>query len=111
MQNDKVRRKENETTYLDPEAQTRPALVPQATSLLASLVSSLLLRDSDPRVLSVWPLLWSSVPPHLPAGISRTTLTLSFLRTCLGLKVFLKQVIFSVSLSSAFLMTDDSRTD
>ena len=63
MQNDKVRRKENETTYLDPEAQTRPAPVPEATSLLASLVSSLLLRDSDPRVLSVWPLLWSSAPP------------------------------------------------
>ena len=57
MQNDKVRRKENENTYLDPEAQTRPASVPEATSLLASLVSSLLLRDSDPRVLSVWPLL------------------------------------------------------
>ena len=27
-QNDKVRRRENETTYLDPEAQTCPALVP-----------------------------------------------------------------------------------
>ena len=27
-QNDKVRQKENETTYLDPEAQTCPALVP-----------------------------------------------------------------------------------
>ena len=33
MQNDKVRRKENETTYLDPEAQMCPALVPVLSPL------------------------------------------------------------------------------
>ena len=43
MQNDKVRRKENETTYLDPEAQTRPAPVPEAMSLLAGITDELAL--------------------------------------------------------------------
>ena len=33
-QNDKVRQKENETTYLDPEAQTCPALVPVSNSVV-----------------------------------------------------------------------------
>ena len=49
-QNDKVGRRENETTYLDPEAQTCPALVPVSNSVvpeaqmcpaLASVLASL----------------------------------------------------------------------
>ena len=64
---------------------------------------------SDPRALSGWPLLGKTAPPHLPAGTSRTTLTLSYLLTCLDLKMSRKQVIFRVFFSSVSDKNDEGR--